>query len=72
MTVEDVEGKKNVLYQPNESIENSLPIDESTNELKEVLKNYRTLEDYVRLEEGMDAVHDKRVLLHKCKKHTKL
>lgn len=66
MSISDLLGRNGVVYSRSE-IEENLPIDEGTKELKEYLKRYKSLEDFMRLDEDMDPQMEASEVMHRCK-----
>ena len=66
MTVHDLLGRPGVVYEPSD-LEANLPLDEPTNELKDYLSNFKTLEDYMRMDENIDPELNSKQLLQRCK-----
>ena len=56
-----------VVYVPNEHLEDLLPVDQATRDLKVEVKNLRKLEDYLRLEKDVEVGQDLKAVVHKCK-----
>lgn len=67
MSVEDLIGRPGVVYQPKD-IEKGLPLDETTRELKDFLKHFKTLDHYyMTMDEKLDPNLNSKELLARCK-----
>ena len=66
VSVEDLLGRPGVVYCPTD-IEKGLPLDETTLELKDFLKHFKTLEYYMNLDQKMDPNLNSKELLIRCK-----
>jgi hypothetical protein len=66
VSIQDLLGRKGVVYCKSD-IEINLPIDEGTKELRDYLRDFKTLEDYMRLDEEVPADLPKKEVVHRCK-----
>jgi len=57
---------KSYIYEPNH-LETLIPSNIETRHVKEALQSAKRLEDYLRLEEGMEVEEKSEVLVHRCK-----